>query len=126
MADNPLSIRFREASASRIRDAEEQVPEGSVADVLKHYWHQKEAQYTPGIFPSGKPNEENILDLDVMYDNNPHDGTETPFGSGTKTMWCIRYLAGTCPYGGLCGFRHGQCVVKYTLPRAHETVLEFL
>ncbi len=24
------------------------------------------------------------MDLDALYDNNPHDGTATPFKSGTK------------------------------------------
>ena len=52
------------------------------------------------------------MDLDLLYDNSPHDGLETPFAPGTKTTWCRRYPIGTCPFGRLCGHRHGQIVIK--------------
>ena len=58
------------------------------------------------------PGTEGILDLDLLYDNSPHDGLETPFVPGTKTTWCNRYVVGTCPYGRLRGHRHGRIVIK--------------
>ena len=50
------------------------------------------------------------MDLDLLYDNSPHDGLDTPFQPGTKTTWCVNFLLGACPYEKLCGHRHGQVV----------------
>jgi hypothetical protein len=86
--ENLVTARYREASNSRVRSLDEPVPKDEAITVLSSYWHQKEAQYAPGVVPSGNPNRECIMDLDALYDNNPHDGTATPFQSGTKTM-CV-------------------------------------
>jgi hypothetical protein len=110
--EHPINQRHRQVSASRERRLVEKEPGTEAVGVLNQYWLKHEAPYVKGVIPPVLNDREAILDLDLLYDNSPHDGVDTPFQPGTKTTWCTNYLLGICPYGKLCGFRHGQVIVK--------------
>jgi hypothetical protein len=112
MFENPVNQRHRQVSASRERRNVEKEPGTEAVGVLNQYWLKHEAPYVKGVIPPVLNDREAILDLDLLYDNSPHDGVDTPFQPGTKTTWCTNYLLGVCPYGKLCGSRHGQVIVK--------------
>ena len=97
----------RHRSASRDRRADEPEPTTESANVLYSWWMSKEQPYPSGAVPMPLSGNEGVdyviengeaipvLDLDLLYDNSPHDGQETPFLPGMRTTWCTKFLVGT-------------------------------